>query len=320
MVKAVFLDADTLGQDVDLDALKQAADMTLYGTTEPERVSERIGKAEAVIVNKVVLTDEHFAQAPYLCVVVVTATGVNNIDLEAARRRGIRVVNAIRYARPILVQHSFSMMLALAGHLVDYIADTRKGRWQQSPMFCRMDYPIMELAGKTLVVIGYGDLGQGVAEVGRAFGMDVRIAARPGQAAATEKGVTREPLDELLPIADVVSIHCLLSDRTRHLISRSELETMKPTALLINTARGGIVDEQALADGLREGLIGGAGIDVLTEEPPVNGNPLLAEDIPNLLVTPHCAWASREARQRMVEQSAENLTAYVNDRLERWVV
>ena len=320
MVKAVFLDADTLGQDVDLGALKQAADMTLYGTTEPERVSERIGEAEAVIVNKVVLTDEHFAAAPWLCVVVVTATGVNNIDLEAARRRGIRVVNAIRYARPILVQHSFSMMLALAGHLVDYVADTRNGRWQQSPMFCRMDYPIMELAGKTLVVIGYGDLGQGVAEVGRAFGMDVRIATRPGQAAATEKGVTREPLDELLPIADVVSIHCLLSDRTRHLISRPELETMKPSALLINTARGGIVDEQALADGLREGLIGGAGIDVLSEEPPVNGNPLLAEDIPNLLVTPHCAWASREARQRMVEQSAENLTAYVNDRLERWVV
>lgn len=320
MIKAVFLDADTLGQDVDLSALREAGDLTLYGATGPEQVSERIGNAEAVIVNKVVLKDEHFAAAPYLCVVVVTATGVNNIDLDAARRRGIRVVNAVRYARPTLVQHTFSMMLALAGSLVDYVADTRNGRWQQSSMFCRMDHPIMELGGRTLVVVGYGDLGQGVAEVGRAFGMDVRIAARPGKVSKKEAGVTRESLSDLLPIADVVSIHCLLSDKTRHLISRSELEVMKPTALVINTARGGIVDEQALADGLREGLIGGAGIDVLSEEPPVNGNPLLSTDIPNLLVTPHCAWASEEARQRMVQQSAENLVAYANDRLERWVV
>ena len=319
-MKAVFLDADTLGHDVDFSPLEEAAELTTYAATAADEVNQRIGGAEAVITNKVVLDDANFAAAPGLKVVIVTATGVNNIDLEAAERRGIRVVNAIRYARPVLVQHTFSLILALSNHLIDYVSDVRNGRWQQSTMFCRMDYPIMELAGKTLVVLGYGDLGQGVARLGAAFDMDVRIAARPGQAAGEVDGFPREPLRDLLPQADVLSVHCLLSDETRNLIDASELAAMKRSAVLVNTSRGGIVNEQALAAALRSGEIAGAGVDVLTEEPPVNGNPLLADDIPNLLVTPHCAWASREARQRMVSQSADNLAAFANGSLQRWVV
>ena len=319
-MKAVFLDADTLGHDVDFSPLEQAAELTTHATTAPDEVNERIAGAEAVITNKVVLDAHNFDAAPALKVVIVTATGVNNINLEAAERRGIRVVNAIRYARPVLVQHTFSLILALSNHLFDYVSDVRDGRWQQSTMFCRMDYPIMELAGKTLVVLGYGDLGQGVARLGAALEMDVRIAARPGQPSGEVDGFPREPLADLLPRADVLSVHCLLSDDTRNLIDVSELAAMKRAALLVNTSRGGIVNEQALAAALRSGEIAGAGVDVLTEEPPVNGNPLLADDIPNLLVTPHCAWASREARQRMVSQSADNLEAFAAGTLQRWVV
>lgn len=318
-MKAVFLDAETLGDDVDLSPLREGVDLTCYPRTSPQEVADRLREAEAALVNKVVLRDEHFAAAPQLKLVVVTATGVNNIDLDAARARGIRVVNAVRYARPVVVQHTFSMILALAGRLLDYVADVRAGWWQQSTMFCRMDYPIVELEGKTLVIVGYGDLGQGVARLGQAFGMDVRIAARPGQPPGEVDGLAREPLETLLPQADVLSIHCLLSDETRNLIGESELKRMRPSALLVNTSRGGIVNEQALADALRRGTIAGAGMDVLTEEPPVSGNPLLEPDIPNLLVTPHCAWASQEARQRMVDQSAENLRLFREGNLQRWV-
>lgn len=320
MTEAVFLDSGTLGSDVDLAPLHQAASVTCYQSTSPEEVADRIRHAGVVLVNKVVLGERHFARAPELRGIVVTATGVNNIDLEAAAARGIRVVNAVGYARPVLVQHTFSLILALSNHLLEYVADTRAGRWQRSDMFCRMDHPIRELSGKTLGLIGYGDLGQGVARVAEAFGMQVRLAARPGQEGETVDGYVREPLDQLLPQLDVLSIHCLLSEQTRHLIDRRELAAMKNSALVINTARGGIVSEQALADALRDGQIAGAGVDVLSQEPPVQGNPLLAEDIPNLLLTPHCAWASREARQRMVQQSADNLSDLLAGRLSRWLV
>jgi len=319
-VKAVFLDADTLGRDVDLRPLEQAAELVCYPRTSPDQVSERLAGAEVVVVNKVVLDDAHFAGAPDLRAIVVTATGVNNIDLEVARARGIRVVNAIRYARPILVQHTFALILALANRLLDYVSDTRQGRWQESDMFCRMDYPITELQGKTLGLVGYGDLGQGVATVAEAFGMEVRVAARPGQEGTMAGPYRREALEQLLPAVDVLSIHCLLTEETRHLIDRPQLQAMKSSAFLINTARGGIVAEQALVDALRQGEIAGAALDVLTEEPPVNGNVLLTDDIPNLLITPHCAWASQEARQRMVSQSAVNLRGIVEGTLERWVV
>ncbi|SFM98356.1 D-2-hydroxyacid dehydrogenase [Marinobacter pelagius] len=311
-MKAVFLDANTLGDDVDLSPIETVTGgLTKHDRTTPEQVLERIRGFDTVLVNKVVLKREHFEACPELKTIAVVATGLNNIDQEAAREHGIKVMNVTHYGRSTVAQHTLALMLALATRLLDYDRDVRAGRWGQSDMFCLMDHPILELEGRTLGVIGYGDLGQGVVERAKAFGMKILLGARPGQEPGEVDGYPRIPLDELLPQVDVLSLHCLLTDETRNLIGKRELEMMKKDALLINTSRGGLVDEQALADALRAGVIGGAGFDVLTEEPPRNGNPLLADDIPNLIVTPHSAWASREARQRIVNITANNLASVI---------
>jgi glycerate dehydrogenase len=311
-MKAVFLDADTLGNDVDLSPIEAVAgEMVKHPRTSPEQVQERIRGFDTVLVNKVVLSREHFEACPELKTVAVVATGLNNIDKDAAKDHSVTVMNVTNYGRSTVAQHTMALILALATRLVDYDKDVRAGRWGQSSMFCLMDHPIMELEGRTLGVVGYGDLGQGVVERAKAFGMNIVLGARPGQATGEVDGYPRIPLDELLPKVDVLSLHCLLTDDTRNMIGARELKMMKKEALLINTSRGGLVDEQALADALRAGTIGGAGFDVLTEEPPRNGNALLADDIPNLIVTPHSAWASREARQRIVDITARNLSSLV---------
>ncbi|MDX1597805.1 MAG: D-2-hydroxyacid dehydrogenase [Marinobacter sp.] len=309
-MKAVFLDADTLGKDVDLTPIETVTGgLVKHERTTPEQVLERIRGFDTVVVNKVVLNREHFEACPELKTIAVVATGLNNIDQTAAKEHGIRVMNVTNYGRSTVAQHTMALMLALATRLLDYDRDVRAGRWGQSSMFCLMDHPIMELEGRTLGIVGYGDLGQGVAERARAFGMKILLGARPGLEQGEVDGYPRIPLDEFLPQVDVLSLHCLLTDETRNLIGANELRKMKRDALLINTSRGGLVDEQALADALRTGTIAGAGFDVLTEEPPRHGNPLLADDIPNLIVTPHSAWASREARQRIVEITARNLSS-----------
>lgn len=309
-MKAVFLDADTLGNDVDLAPIEAVTGaLVKYGRTAPEQVLERIRGFDTVLTNKVVLTRDHFAACPELATIAVVATGLNNIDQVAAKEHGIRVMNVVNYGRSTVAQHTMALILALATRLLDYDRDVRSGRWGRSDMFCLMDHPILELEGRTLGVVGYGDLGQGVVERAKAFGMKILLGARPGQPAGEVDGYQRLPLDELLPRVDVLSLHCLLTEDTRNMIGARELARMKRDALLINTSRGGLVDEQALADALRNGVIGGAGFDVLTEEPPRNGNPLLADDIPNLIITPHSAWASREARQRIVGITAANLAA-----------
>jgi glycerate dehydrogenase len=308
-VKAVFLDARTLGDDVTLAPIKQVTGtLTCHDRTTPGEVTDRLQGFDTVLVNKVVLGREHFQACPELKTIAVVATGLNNIDLKAAEDHGIRVLNVTRYGRSTVAQHTMALILALATRLIDYNRDVQQGTWAKSDMFCLMDYPIMELEGKTLGIVGYGDLGQGVAERARAFGMNILLGCRPGQAPGEVDGYRRVPLDKLLAQVDVLSLHCLLTEDTRHLIGARELAQMKDSALLINTSRGGLVDEQALANALRAGTIAGAGFDVLTEEPPRNGNPLLADDIPNLIVTPHSAWASREARQRIVEITAKNLS------------
>ena len=311
-MKAVFLDADTLGNDVDLSPIEAVTgEMVKHPRTSPEQVQERIRGFDTVLVNKVVLSREHFEACPELKTVAVVATGLNNIDKDAAKDHSVTVMNVTNYGRSTVAQHTMALILALATRLVDYDKDVRAGRWGQSSMFCLMDHPIMELEGRTLGVVGYGDLGQGVVERAKAFGMNIVLGARPGQATGEVDGYPRIPLDELLPKVDVLSLHCLLTDDTRNMIGARELKMMKTEALLINTSRGGLVDEQALADALRAGTIGGAGFDVLTEEPPRNGNALLADDIPNLIVTPHSAWGSREARQRIVDITARNLSSLV---------
>lgn len=304
----VFLDRDTVDAgDMDLSALDDVvSEWDYYGHTDSHQLQERLEGARVVITNKVVLDGETLADCDDLELICVAATGTDNVDLEAARSLGITVCNARDYATPSVVQHTYALMLALATHLPEYREAVRAGRWSESRHFTMLDWPVRELDGCTLGIVGHGTLGSAVANVGRAFGMDVLVARRrPGD---DREG--RVPLASLLRRADVVSLHCPLTEDTEGLIGPAELRLMQPDALLINTARGGIVDEAALADTLRDHRLGGAGIDVLPEEPPPADHPLLAPDIPNLIVTPHTAWSSRAARQRLVLELARNIRAW----------
>lgn len=309
-MRSAFLDRDSLDQgDLDLVPLEQALpDLRHYGRTQAHEVADRIADLNAVVVNKVVLDEAALAAAPDLKLILVAATGTNNVDLAAAQQRGITVCNCRGYGTDAVAQHTLGLMLALTTRLLDYHEAVQAGAWARSEQFCLLDFPIRELSGRTLGLVGYGELGQRVAELARALGMTVQVAARPGGGG---RDTGRVPLGDLLPTVDVLTLHCPLTEATRHLIGAQELRQMPRHALLINCARGGIVDEQALADALRAGEIAGAGVDVLSEEPPVHGNPLLADDIPNLIVTPHSAWGSREARQRIVTQLAEAAGAYL---------
>jgi glycerate dehydrogenase len=308
LLPAVFLDLSSVDRgDLDRSVLHQAAaPWTTYPQTPAALTAERIGDAVVAVTNKVVVDRAAMAACPGLRLICVAATGTNNVDLEAARERGIAVCNVTAYATASVVQHVFALILALTTRLAEHAAVARDGRWAASELFCVLDFPFRELAGKTLGIVGWGELGKGVARIAEAFAMDVLVAQRPGGAAAVE----RVPLDELLARADVVSLHVPLADNTRGLIGARELALMKPDALLINTARGGIVDEAALVAALRAGRLGGAGVDVLAVEPPRSGSPLLENPPPNLLVTPHVAWASREARQRLLDEVALNIIAF----------
>lgn len=304
----VFLDRASLDRgDLDLGNLDACLDScACHDNTDPADTLSHIGNAEVVISNKVVLDRTIIEACPKLKFIAIAATGTNNVDLEAARAAGIIVSNVRAYGTPAVMQHVYALMLALSTRLLDYNRAVRAGKWHQSNQFCLFDFPIREIAGRTLGIVGYGELGKAVAEMGRAFGMEVLIAARPG----TEASDKRLVLDDLLPRVDVLSLHCPLTEETKNLISERELGLMKNDAILINTARGGIVDEAALAAALRAGTLGGAGFDVLTIEPPKDGNILLDDSIPNLIITPHIAWASRESRQRLLEQVAENILAF----------
>lgn len=310
-MRGVFLDRDSLDcGDLDFSALDRILpDLHYYPATAAGQIAARVADAEVAISNKVALDAAVIQQASRLRLICIAATGVNNVDLEAAAQAGVTVCNCRGYGIASVVQHVFALLLALYTRLPDYRQAVREGRWQRASQFCLLDYPIRELAGKTLGIIGYGELGQGVARVAEAFGMQVLLAQRPGAVEPEEAG--RAPLPILLPQVDVLSLHCPLTPETRGLIGAWELALMKRDAILINTARGGLVDEAMLAEALRQGALGGAGVDVLSLEPPADGNPLLAADIPNLIVTPHSAWGSRESRQRLVGQLAENIQAYV---------
>uniref|UniRef100_A4XYJ6 D-isomer specific 2-hydroxyacid dehydrogenase, NAD-binding protein n=1 Tax=Ectopseudomonas mendocina (strain ymp) TaxID=399739 RepID=A4XYJ6_ECTM1 len=306
--RAVFLDHASLDLgDLDMQPLHQAfAELTLHAHTRPDQVAERLQGAQVAISNKVPLDAATFAACPELKLVLVTATGINNIDLKAASDHGVTVCNCQGYGTPSVAQHTLMLLLALATRLPDYQRDIAAGRWQQASQFCLLDHPIVELEGKTLGMLGHGELGGAVARLAEAFGMRVVLGQLPGRPGRAD----RLALHELLPQVDALTLHCPLNEQTRNLIGAAELALMKPQALLVNTARGGLVDEQALADALRRGHLGGAATDVLTQEPPKDGNPLLTGDIPRLIVTPHNAWGSREARQRIVAQVVENAEAF----------
>lgn len=305
--RAAFLDVATLGQDIDLTPLLGACDtFTGFSRTTPAQIALHAAQANVVICNKTVLDDSAIAALPALELILVTATGVDNVDLGAAALRGIAVCNCRDYGTAAVAQHTLALMLALHARLGDYAQRVRAGEWSQAEDFSLIDPPILEMQGRTLGIFGRGAIGSEVARLAAAFGMNVLFAQLPGRPARPDT----LPWRELLARADVVSLHCPLTDHTRGLIDAEALALMKPGALLLNTARGALVDEAALAQALREGRVAGAGVDVLAQEPPRDGSPLLAADLPNLIVTPHHAWASRQARQRLVQQSAENLLAW----------
>ncbi|HIQ42767.1 2-hydroxyacid dehydrogenase [Ectopseudomonas khazarica] len=306
--RAVFLDHASLDLgDLDMQPMQQAfAELTLHAHTAPDQVAERLQGAQVAISNKVPLDAATFDACPDLRLVLVTATGTNNIDLNAAKAHGVTVCNCQGYGTPSVAQHTLMLLLALATRLPDYQRDIAAGRWQQASQFCLLDHPIVELEGKTLGMLGHGELGGAVARLAEAFGMRVVLGQLPGRPPRAD----RLPLHELLPQVDALTLHCPLNEQTRNLIGAAELALMKPRAFLVNTARGGLVDEQALADALRRGHLGGAATDVLLQEPPKDGNPLLATDIPRLIITPHSAWGSQEARQRIVGQVVENAAGF----------
>ncbi|MEJ2456416.1 MAG: 2-hydroxyacid dehydrogenase [Candidatus Thiodiazotropha sp.] len=307
--KAVFLDAESVDRgDISWSALKAMAHHSLwYKATTPEQTLERIVDADLVISNKVVIDRPLMAACTNLRLICVAATGTNNVDLEAAAELGIAVTNVTGYGTPSVVQHVFSLILSLATRQPQYREAVARGDWQRANQFCLLDYPIWELSGKRLGILGYGELGRAVARVAEAFGMEVLVGQRPG--GPPQAG--RIALETLLPQVDILSLHLPLAENTRNLISTRELALMQPHALLINTARGGIVDESALAEALINGGLGGAGVDVLSKEPPTDGNPLLNPEVPNLILTPHIAWASVEARQRLIDEVGANVRAYL---------
>jgi glycerate dehydrogenase len=308
-MKAVILDAASLGPDIDLAPIREQVDtLEVHEASTTEQSRERLAGAEVAIVNKVVLDAATLEALPELRLICVLATGTNNIDMATAERHGIAVRNVTAYGTASVAQHTLMLILALANRLPPYQRDVAAGRWNRSPFFCLMDHGTLQLEGKHLVIVGQGELGSRVGALAEAFGMRVTFAARPGN----EGSDSRPGIAELAATADVVSLHCPLTDATRHLIDATLLGRLKPGALLVNCARGGIIDEEAALAALSEGRLGGLGVDVLPVEPPRDGHPLLdALDEPlNLIVTPHNAWITPEARQRIVTLTGENLSRW----------
>ena len=300
--KIVFLDRATLGvplRSPDFPHLYQE-----YDATTAEQAAERLADATIVIDNKVPLRAATLKRLPKLKLIALAATGSDCIDKDFCRAHGIAVSNIRDYADNTVPEHVLALMFALRRNLIAYDRDVRAGRWQTEGQFCFFDYPIRDIAGSTMGIVGYGALGRAVAIRARALGMTVLVHSRSPVEGSVD-------LDTLLRQSDVISLHCPLTDQTRNLIGAAELAKMKNDAILINTARGGLVDAAALAEAVRNGVIGGAGIDVLNEEPPRSGNPLLDVNLPNLIVTPHVAWASQSAMRVLADQLIGNIEAFV---------
>jgi len=308
-MKAVFLDFGTMGPGLDLSSLRSLLpELEFFDLSTANQASERMRDAEFVLANKMLITDALMQSSPALRFIGLTATGTNNVDLDAAERHGVAVCNIRAYCTQSVTEHVFGLLLNLTHSLSQYNASVRAGKWQRAGNFCLLSYPIRDLSAMTLGIVGYGELGRGVAKAANAFGMQVIISARPGTH-TVENG--RVAFDELLHRSDVISLHCPLTEATAGLFGEREFRKMKSTAILINTARGGLVDSEALVTALEDGDIFAAAIDVLPEEPPVNGNPLLDYDGANLIMTPHIAWGSNEGRQAAIEELALNVAAFL---------
>ena len=321
-MEAVFLDYATVSYaDLDATALTKAAqNLRFYDSTADSQIAERIRDAHVVLLNKLKLGRDLLHEARALRLIALAATGTDNVDLAAAQERGIAVCNVRDYCTPSVVQHAWAMILSLTQRLAENGRFATGGSWARGEEYAAVTHNpvqpapapssspcIHELAGRTLGIVGWGKLGRGVARVGEIFGMRIAIANRPGESPVQG----RLDLPQLLATADIVSLHCPLNRSTHGLIGVRELALMKSQALLVNTARGALIDTGALAAALKAGRLGGAGIDVLPQEPPVDGDPLLDPDIPNLILTPHVAWSARESRQRCIDEMAANIQDFL---------
>ena len=307
MMKIVILDGYTANPgDLSWKELEALGELTVYERTKPTEIVARAADAEIVLTNKVVLSKETMAQLPKLKYIGVLATGYNVVDIQEAHERGIIVTNVPAYSTESVAQMVFAHLLTVTNRTEHYAIQNRRGRWTENPDFCYWDFPHMELAGKTFGIVGLGNIGQRVAQIALAFGMKVKALSSKTSLPA---GIEKASLEELLATSDVLSLHCPLTENTRHLINADTLRQMKSTAILINTGRGPLIDDQAVAEALADGRLAAFCADVLTEEPPKADNPLLKQ--PNAFFTPHIAWASKEARIRLLQVATDNVRAFI---------
>ena len=294
--------------DLSWDRMAESGELTVYDRTAPEETFERSKDSEILITNKTRLDADMIARLPKLKYIGVLATGYNIVDVEAARRHGITVTNIPAYSTMSVAQQVFALILAITNRVEHYAMLNREGRWSRNPDFCYWDTPLTELAGKTMGIVGLGNIGNAVARIALAFGMRVTAYTSKLQEELPE-GIEKKELHEVFAESDVVTLHCPLTQTTERIVDTSTLSMMKPTAILINTGRGPLIDEQAVADALKEGRLGAFGADVLSSEPPAADNPLL--DAPNAYITPHIAWATKEARERLMDIAVANLEAFL---------
>jgi glycerate dehydrogenase len=318
-MKTAFLDYKTVDpSDLDLSPLRKIApNLILYDKTAADEVNKRIQDAEIIIINKTKLDAAALYQAKKVKLICLVATGTDNVDLVAAKEQGVTVCNIKNYCTDSVAQHVVLSILALSHHFNEYQLSLKQGLWQKSEQFCLLEYPITELSAKTLGIVGLGVLGTAVANLAVSFGMRILVA----ESFRPESGMTndaqqkpefkRVPFQDLVSQSDVISLHCPLTPETKNLFDLKTFKSMKKNALLINTARGGLINDEALLHALENGSIAGAALDVLDREPPAADHPLLTSGLPNLIVTPHIAWAAKEARQRALDEIAKNIACYL---------
>ena len=308
-MKIVILDGNVMNLgELSWDSLKGLGEVTVFPRTSPEEVEERAADAAIIITNKVVLSAETIAKLPKLQFICVLATGYNVVDTRAARERGIPVSNIPAYSTDSVVQMTFAHILNITNRVDHYAADNRNGKWAGCRDFCYWDDPIPELSGLTLGIVGLGNIGKKVARIARLFGMEV-YAATSKSSSSLPEGIQKTTFKGLLGVCDILSLHCPLTDDTREMINRQSINMMKRGSVIINTARGGLVNETDVAEALRSGQLSAYGADVLCKEPPSPDNPLLKE--PHAFVTQHVAWATRDARQRLIQTAADNVKAFI---------